>query len=66
MYPLERAFIFVYKPPIFIKFEDVKLVNMARSGGSTRTFDVEVHTRGDTVYTFSSIDKVRHNLNQLS
>lgn len=57
IYPLERAFMFVYKPPIFVKYEEVKVVNFARSGGTTRSFDIEVHTRGDTVYTFSSIEK---------
>jgi len=57
IYPLERGFIFVYKPPIFIKFEEVKVVNFARSGGSNRSFDIEIHTRGETVYTFSSIEK---------
>jgi len=57
VYPLERGFIFVYKPPIFIKYEDVKHVNFARSGGTNRSFDIEVHTRGDSTYTFSSIEK---------
>merc|ERR550532_751674 len=57
IYPLERGIMFVYKPPIFVKFEDVQSVNFARSGGTTRSFDIEVHTRGDTVYTFSSIEK---------
>lgn len=57
VYPLERGFIFVYKPPIFIKYEDVKHVNFARSGGSNRSFDIEVVTRGETTYTFSSIEK---------
>ena len=28
-----------------------------RSGGTNRSFDIEVNTRGDTVYTFSSIEK---------
>merc|ERR1719402_796575 len=57
IYPLERGIMFVYKPPIFIKFEDVQSVNFARSGGTNRSFDIEVNTRGDTVYTFSSIEK---------
>jgi structure-specific recognition protein 1 len=57
IYPLERGIMFVYKPPIFIKFEDVNTVNFARSGGTNRSFDIEVNTRGDTVYTFSSIEK---------
>ena len=60
IYPLERGFMFVYKPPIFIRFEDVQGVNFARSGGSNRSFDIEVNTRGDTVYTFSSIEKVEY------
>ena len=57
IYPLERGIMFVYKPPIFVKFEDVQSVNFARSGGTNRSFDIEVSTRGDTVYTFSSIEK---------
>lgn len=57
LYPLERGFMFVYKPPIFVKFDDVQAVNFARSGGSNRSFDIEIKTRGDTIYTFSSIEK---------
>merc|ERR1719167_133916 len=49
--------IFIYKPPIFVKYEDVQSINFARSGGTNRSFDIEVSTRGDTVYTFSSIEK---------
>merc|ERR1719334_2785766 len=48
---------FVYKPPIFVKFEDVQAVNFARSGGSNRSFDIEIKTRGDSIYTFSNIEK---------
>jgi len=57
IYPLERGMIFIYKPPIFVKYEDVQSINFARSGGTNRSFDIEVSTRGDTVYTFSSIEK---------
>merc|ERR1719186_1728927 len=57
IYPLERGFMFVYKPPIFVKFDDVQAVNFARSGGSNRSFDIEIKTRGDSIYTFSSIEK---------
>merc|ERR1712142_1104523 len=38
-------------------FDDVLAVNFARSGGSNRSFDIEIKTRGDTIYTFSSIEK---------
>jgi len=57
LYPLERGFIFVYKPPIYVRFDEINHVNFARSGGSTRSFDIEVHSRSDMVYIFSSIEK---------
>eukprot|EP00096_Caligus_rogercresseyi_P007817 TRINITY_DN2590_c0_g1_i2.p1 TRINITY_DN2590_c0_g1~~TRINITY_DN2590_c0_g1_i2.p1 ORF type:complete len:723 (+),score=269.36 TRINITY_DN2590_c0_g1_i2:105-2273(+) len=58
IYPLERGFIFVYKPPIFIRFDEVRGVTFERSGGSTRSFDVSIALRNnDIVYTFSSIEK---------
>jgi len=57
LYPLERGFIFVYKPPIYIRFDEISHVNFARSGGNTRSFDIEVHSRSDMVYIFSSIEK---------
>ena len=30
IYPLERGLIFIYKPPIFVKYEDVQSINFAR------------------------------------
>lgn len=61
LYPLERGFIYVHKPPIHIRFEEISTVNFARSGGSTRSFDFEVELRQGTVYTFSSIEKEEYN-----
>ncbi|KAJ8932779.1 hypothetical protein NQ314_014483 [Rhamnusium bicolor] len=57
LYPLERGFIYVHKPPIHIRFEEINSVNFARSGGSTRSFDFEVELKSGTVHTFSSIEK---------
>lgn len=57
LYPLERGFIYVHKPPIHIRFEEIASVNFARSGGSTRSFDFEIETKQNTVHTFSSIEK---------
>uniref|UniRef100_T1JNC3 FACT complex subunit SSRP1 n=1 Tax=Strigamia maritima TaxID=126957 RepID=T1JNC3_STRMM len=57
LYPLERGFIYVHKPPIHIRFEEVASVNFARSGGSTRSFDFEVEIKSGVVHTFSSIEK---------
>ncbi|KAG8334273.1 FACT complex subunit ssrp1 [Homalodisca vitripennis] len=57
LYPLERGFIFIHKPPIHIRFEELASVNFARSGGSTRSFDFEVELKSAVVHTFSSIEK---------
>lgn len=57
LYPLERGFIFVYKPPIYIRYDEVRSVSFERSGGSTRSFDISVDAGSDIMYTFSSIEK---------
>uniref|UniRef100_V5GLI2 FACT complex subunit SSRP1 n=1 Tax=Anoplophora glabripennis TaxID=217634 RepID=V5GLI2_ANOGL len=57
LYPLERGFIYVHKPPIHIRFEEIASVNFARGGGSTRSFDFEIELKSGTVHTFSSIEK---------
>ena len=57
LYPLERGFIYVHKPPVHIRFDEVACVNFARSSGSTRSFDFDVETKSGTVYNFSSIEK---------
>lgn len=57
IYPLERGFMYLRKPPFYIRFEEIISVNFARSGGSTRSFDFEVETKSGTIHTFSSIEK---------
>lgn len=57
MYPLERGFIYIHKPPLHIRFEEIGSVNFARSGGSTRSFDFEIELKSGVVHTFSSIEK---------
>lgn len=61
LYPLERGFIYVHKPPIHIRFEEVQSVNFARGGGSTRSFDFEIELKSGTIHTFSSIEKEEYN-----
>lgn len=34
LYPLERGFMFVHKPPMHIRFEEISSVNFARGAGS--------------------------------
>lgn len=57
LYPLERGFIYVHKPPIHIRFEEIASVNFARGGGSTRSFDFEIELTSGVIHTFSSIEK---------
>ncbi|XP_035206480.1 FACT complex subunit Ssrp1-like [Stegodyphus dumicola] len=57
LYPLERGLIYVHKPPVHIRFDEIASVNFARSGGSTRSFDFEIETKSGVVHTFSSIEK---------
>ncbi|CAL1528533.1 unnamed protein product [Lymnaea stagnalis] len=57
LYPLERGFIFVHKPPIHIRFDEVANVNFARSAGSTRSFDFEVDTNAGATFTFVGVEK---------
>lgn len=61
LYPLERGFIYVHKPPMHIRFEEIASVNFARGGGSTRSFDFEIELKSSNVHTFSSIEKEEYN-----
>jgi len=57
LYPLERGFIFVHKPPVHIRFDEVESVNFARSAGNTRSFDFDISTVTGSTYTFVGIEK---------
>jgi len=57
LYPLEKGFMFINKPPMHIRQEEVACVNFARSDVSTRTFDFEIETKIGNSFTFTSIEK---------
>lgn len=57
LYPLEKGFIFVHKPPIYLRYDELSHVNFSRSMTSTRSFDLEVETRQSQTFTFNSIEK---------
>lgn len=57
LYPLERGFIFVHKPPLHIRFDEISTVHFARSASTNRTFDFDVETKSGTVFTFVGIEK---------
>lgn len=64
LYPLEKSFFFIHKPPIHIPFGSVAHVEFSRVGGLHSTFDFTITVRGqssrdgNTVsYVFNNIDK---------
>lgn len=58
LYPLEKGFIYVHKPPVHIRFEEIASVNFARGGASsTKSFDFEIELKSGNIHTFSSIEK---------
>ncbi|XP_075698319.1 FACT complex subunit SSRP1 [Rhinoderma darwinii] len=57
LYPLERGFIYVHKPPVHVRFDEVNCVNFARGTTTTRSFDFEIETKQRSQYTFSNIER---------
>ncbi|KAF2072011.1 hypothetical protein CYY_006674 [Polysphondylium violaceum] len=63
LYPLERAFFFIHKPPTYIKYEDITNVEFARLAsvsvpgglGNSRTFDLIVNLKNATSVQFTNI-----------
>jgi len=65
LFPLERAFFYVQKPPILILFDDVESVefqrqSMSQYASSGKTFDFAVKTKSDVEYLFRSIQKIEY------
>nr|CAX73016.1 structure specific recognition protein 1 [Schistosoma japonicum] len=57
LYPLERGFTFVPRPPISIRFDEIVTVQFSRGTGAQRSFDFEVETRNGLTHTFTSIER---------
>lgn len=68
LYPLEKQFVFIHKPPILIRFNEVESVEFQRYAGgqgSTRNFDLCVNLKASAMpaasgvkeYTFMGIDR---------
>ena len=54
LYPLERAFFYVHKPPTLLVHDEVESVEFLRQGGgvlaaSAKTFDLNIRLKNDTV-----------------
>ena len=60
LYPLDKGFIFVHKPAVYIKFDGIASVNFARmtgGAGVSKSFDFEVELKDGNVHHFSSMMK---------
>lgn len=61
LYPLDRCFLFVTKPTVYIPYSEVSSVTMSRTStgvSASRTFDLEVNLRGtNQSHIFANIDK---------
>lgn len=71
LYPLAKSFIFIHKPTLIIKFDDVEQVEIQRFKASalsaTRNFDMIVTVRAGSIaagepreYNFSAIDRAEY------
>lgn len=69
LYPLEKQFVFIHKPPVLIRFNEVESVEFQRYAGGqllTRNFDLRVNLKhsatpaasGVKEYTFVGIDRL--------
>jgi structure-specific recognition protein 1 len=66
LFPLEKQFVFIHKPTIIIRFNEIESVDFQRYAGgqgSTRNFDLQVNLKASVAagqprdYTFSGIDR---------
>ncbi|KAI9248518.1 hypothetical protein BDA99DRAFT_446206 [Phascolomyces articulosus] len=61
LYPLEKSFLFIPKPPTFIPHNEIGVVTFSRvdttSTGSSRTFDMKFNMKGGNDIQFSSINR---------
>jgi len=57
LYPLERGFIFVHKPALHVRSEEIASVNFARGSTTGRTFDFEMDLKNNTKVIFSNIPR---------
>lgn len=60
LYPLDRAFFYIHKPPMLLPFDEVDSVEFARQGGgvvSSRTFDLVVRMKTEVEHQFRNINR---------
>lgn len=67
LYPLERAFFYVQKPPTLLVHDEIESVEFLRQGGpgmlaaSAKTFDLSIRMQADQEFQFRGIQKSEWN-----
>lgn len=59
LYPLDRCFLFVTKPTVYIPFSEILSITMSRTGtgvSASRTFDLEINVKNAS-HVFGSISR---------
>eukprot|EP00361_Fabrea_salina_P003697 CAMPEP_0202425934 /NCGR_PEP_ID=MMETSP1345-20130828/410_1 /ASSEMBLY_ACC=CAM_ASM_000843 /TAXON_ID=342563 /ORGANISM="Fabrea Fabrea salina" /LENGTH=328 /DNA_ID=CAMNT_0049036231 /DNA_START=61 /DNA_END=1047 /DNA_ORIENTATION=- len=60
LFPLQKSFVFINKPVIYIRFEDIRYIEFARvserSASTIRSFDLNVMTKNGN-FTFTGVDR---------
>jgi structure-specific recognition protein 1 len=61
LFPLEKSFFFIHKPPVYIRHEEVSSVEFLRiiqtSGTASRTFDVLLNLRNSEHLSFTGMNR---------
>jgi len=60
LYPLDKGFLFIHKPAVYVRLDDIAQINFARmagASGASRSFDLEIELKTGSSLTFSSIIK---------
>ncbi|EFA86245.1 structure-specific recognition protein 1 [Heterostelium album PN500] len=70
LYPLDRSFFFIHKPPTLIKYTDIQIVEFSRAPvafgsrntSNSRTFDLNITLKDSTTIQFTNILKEEYSL----
>ncbi|GMS89802.1 hypothetical protein PENTCL1PPCAC_11977 [Pristionchus entomophagus] len=61
LYPLEKGLLYIHKPPMYVRFEEISTIHFARSDVSTRSFDFEIELKSGSTLVFNSVEKEEYN-----
>jgi len=60
LFPLQKSFVFINKPVVYVRFEDIRYIEFARiserSVSTNRSFDLNVMTKSGN-FTFTGVDR---------